>query len=191
MACGTGTVVEFGCGDGRLAEFFDPQKYYGWDINPAAIDAARQGQPRHTFGYQPREADIALAYTVLLHVPDPQLPAVVDLMQRHRVTHAFFVPTVVQGLLRVEGVENADLSAMELLMYGAAPIGDVLLSKAMKVFDCNFMHAYGMTEAAHQMCCNPLPPRAQKPGSVGVAAGPEVRIAHEANAKGELCCLQQ
>jgi acyl-CoA synthetase (AMP-forming)/AMP-acid ligase II len=37
-----------------------------------------------------------------------------------------------------------------------------------------------MTEAAHQMCSNPLPPRAQKPGAVGVPAGPEVRIADEA-----------
>jgi acyl-CoA synthetase (AMP-forming)/AMP-acid ligase II len=36
-----------------------------------------------------------------------------------------------------------------------------------------------MTEATHQMASNPLPPRAQKPGSVGIAAGPEVRIAHE------------
>jgi acyl-CoA synthetase (AMP-forming)/AMP-acid ligase II len=33
-----------------------------------------------------------------------------------------------------------------------------------------------MTEAAHQMASNPLPPRARKPGSVGVAAGPEVAI---------------
>ena len=32
-----------------------------------------------------------------------------------------------------------------------------------------------MTEAAHQMASNPLPPRARKPGSVGLAAGPEVR----------------
>lgn len=38
-----------------------------------------------------------------------------------------------------------------------------------------------MTEAAHQMTSNPLPPRAQKPGSVGVAAGPQVRIADEAS----------
>jgi long-chain acyl-CoA synthetase len=50
--------------------------------------------------------------------------------------------------LRVPGVENADLSSLELLMYGAAPIGDVLLSRAMEVLDCKFMHAYGMTEAA-------------------------------------------
>jgi acyl-CoA synthetase (AMP-forming)/AMP-acid ligase II len=33
-----------------------------------------------------------------------------------------------------------------------------------------------MTEASHQMASNPLPPRSRKPGSVGVAAGPEVAI---------------
>jgi long-subunit acyl-CoA synthetase (AMP-forming) len=37
------------------------------------------------------------------------------------------------------------------------------------------IEAYGMTEAAHQMASNPLPPRAQKPGSVGIAAGPRGR----------------
>ncbi|MEO0990252.1 MAG: AMP-binding protein, partial [Pseudomonadota bacterium] len=53
---------------------------------------------------------------------------------------------------------------------------------------------YGMTEAAHQMASNPLPPRAQKPGSVGIEAGPEVRIAHETENRligdhdtGEIC----
>jgi acyl-CoA synthetase (AMP-forming)/AMP-acid ligase II len=33
-----------------------------------------------------------------------------------------------------------------------------------------------MTEASHQMASNPLPPRPRKPGTVGVAAGPEVAI---------------
>ncbi|MCE8421308.1 AMP-binding protein, partial [Rhodovulum sulfidophilum] len=48
-------------------------------------------------------------------------------------------------------------------------------------FRAPVIEAYGMTEAAHQMTSNPLPPRAQKPGSVGVAAGPQVRIADEAS----------
>ena len=43
-------------------------------------------------------------------------------------------------------------------------------------FGCPVIEAYGMTEAAHQMASNPLPPRARKPGSVGVAAGPEMAI---------------
>jgi acyl-CoA synthetase (AMP-forming)/AMP-acid ligase II len=46
-------------------------------------------------------------------------------------------------------------------------------------FGAPVIEAYGMTEAAHQMASNPLPPREQKPGSVGVAAGPQVRVAHE------------
>jgi len=43
-------------------------------------------------------------------------------------------------------------------------------------FGCPVIEAYGMTEASHQMASNPLPPRARKPGSVGVPAGPSVAI---------------
>jgi acyl-CoA synthetase (AMP-forming)/AMP-acid ligase II len=38
------------------------------------------------------------------------------------------------------------------------------------------IEAYGMTEAAHQMASNALPPRPRKPGTVGPAAGPEIRV---------------
>lgn len=38
------------------------------------------------------------------------------------------------------------------------------------------IEAYGMTEAAHQMASNPLPPAARKPGTVGVATGTEIAI---------------
>ena len=41
------------------------------------------------------------------------------------------------------------------------------------------IEAYGMTEAAHQMTSNPLPPGQRKLGSVGMAAGPEVSIMDE------------
>ena len=41
------------------------------------------------------------------------------------------------------------------------------------------LEAYGMTEAAHQMASNPLPPKPHYPGSVGVAAGPEIAIVDE------------
>ena len=39
------------------------------------------------------------------------------------------------------------------------------------------IEAYGMTEAAHQVASNPLPPEARKPGSVGKAAGTQIAIA--------------
>jgi acyl-CoA synthetase (AMP-forming)/AMP-acid ligase II len=44
------------------------------------------------------------------------------------------------------------------------------------VFRAPVIESYGMTEASHQMASNPLPPRPRKPGTVGVAAGPEVAI---------------
>jgi acyl-CoA synthetase (AMP-forming)/AMP-acid ligase II len=46
-------------------------------------------------------------------------------------------------------------------------------------FQVPVIEAYGMTEAAHQMISNPLPPGQRKLGSVGMAAGPEVSIMDE------------
>src|SRR5262249_56361676 len=45
-----------------------------------------------------------------------------------------------------------------------------------RVYGVPVLETYGMTEAAHQMASNPLPPRAHKFGSVGVPAGPEIAI---------------
>jgi len=52
--------------------------------------------------------------------------------------------------------------------------------KAMEeTFNSPVIESYGMTEAAHQMASNPLPPKERKPGSVGIAAGPEISIMDE------------
>ena len=48
-----------------------------------------------------------------------------------------------------------------------------------ETFKAPVIEAYGMTEAAHQMASNPLPPRERKPGIVGIAAGPEVAVMDE------------
>lgn len=48
-----------------------------------------------------------------------------------------------------------------------------------RVFQVPVLEAYGMTEASHQMASNPLPPRARKPGSVGLPTGVEIRIMDE------------
>jgi long-chain acyl-CoA synthetase len=85
-------------------------------------------------------------HTVLMREVNPA--KAIELIEKHRVTHTFFVPTVVQALLNVPGVEAADLTSLELLMYGASPIGDVLLRRALSVLKCNFMQAYGMTESS-------------------------------------------
>jgi thioesterase domain-containing protein len=45
-----------------------------------------------------------------------------------------------------------------------------------KIFNVPVIESYGMTEAAHQITSNPLPPGKRKAGSVGIASGPEVAI---------------
>jgi acyl-CoA synthetase (AMP-forming)/AMP-acid ligase II len=47
-------------------------------------------------------------------------------------------------------------------------------------FGAPVLEAYAMTEASHQMCANPLPPAAHKPGSVGPGASVNVAIMDEA-----------
>lgn len=91
------------------------------------------------------------------------------------------VPTMHQTILARAG-RNADIIARNPLRFirsSSASLPAQVMVELSQTFSAPVIEAYGMTEAAHQMASNPLPPRAQKPGSVGVAAGPMVRIAHE------------
>lgn len=91
------------------------------------------------------------------------------------------VPTMHQTILARAG-RNAETIArvpLRFIRSSSASLPAQVMLELSATFNAPVIEAYGMTEAAHQMASNPLPPRAQKPGSVGVAAGPEVAIAHE------------
>lgn len=79
-----GKVFEFGCGYGRLAQFFDPSAYVGFDINRHAIEQAQKNLPRHVFGFEWQPADTFLAYTVLLHIPDDEIAEVIANAKKYR-----------------------------------------------------------------------------------------------------------
>ncbi|HVG47642.1 MAG TPA: AMP-binding protein, partial [Rubellimicrobium sp.] len=99
-----------------------------------------------------------------------------------RPTWTTAVPTMHQAIL-ARAPRNADAIAcipLRFIRSSSASLPAQVMQELSRTFGCPVIEAYGMTEAAHQMTSNPLPPRPQKPGSVGVAAGPEVRIAHEA-----------
>jgi len=80
----TGTVFEFGCGDGRLSPAFSHDSYTGYDINAAALDAARKNNPAHNYVTEWADADTFLAYTVLLHVPDDEIQAIIDKAKQYK-----------------------------------------------------------------------------------------------------------
>jgi len=88
------------------------------------------------------------------------------------------VPTMHQTIL-ARADRNAEIIArakLRLIRSSSASLPPQVMTELEKVFGAPVIESYGMTEAAHQMASNPLPPRARKPGSVGIAAGPEVAI---------------
>ena len=88
------------------------------------------------------------------------------------------VPTMHQAILaRARRNEEAVRgNRLRFIRSSSASLPTTVMASLEKVFDAPVIEAYAMTEAAHQMCSNPLPPAARKPGTVGSAAGPEVTI---------------
>ena len=88
------------------------------------------------------------------------------------------VPTMHQAILARAGRNAAVVadSALRFIRSSSASLPPQVMTALEETFGAPVIEAYAMTEAAHQMCSNPLPPEARKPGCVGPAAGPEVAI---------------
>jgi len=95
------------------------------------------------------------------------------------------VPTMHQAILaraaRNEGAARA--AALRFIRSSSASLPPRVMAELEAAFGAPVIEAYGMTEAAHQMASNPLPPRPRKAGSVGLPAGPEMAVMNE---RGEL-----
>ncbi|MET0188362.1 MAG: AMP-binding protein, partial [Pseudonocardia sediminis] len=85
-------------------------------------------------------------HTILVAAVDPA--DMLRLIERYRVTHSFLVPAVVQMLLSAPEIDRTDLSSLELIAYGGAPMTEALLRRAMDRLGCGFLGVYGMTETA-------------------------------------------
>jgi acyl-CoA synthetase (AMP-forming)/AMP-acid ligase II len=88
------------------------------------------------------------------------------------------VPTMHQAIL--DGAhacrEVIRRNPLRFIRSASAALPPPLAAALERCFDAPVIEAYGMTEAAHQIASNPLPPAVRKPKSVGVAAGPEVAV---------------
>ncbi|MCL1464884.1 AMP-binding protein [Argonema galeatum] len=92
------------------------------------------------------------------------------------------VPTMHQAIL-TRAKANQDIISRHQIRFirsSSAPLPPQVMVELEQVFNAPVIEAYGMTEASHQMTCNPLPPRVRKPGSVGIEAGPEIAIMDDA-----------
>jgi acyl-CoA synthetase (AMP-forming)/AMP-acid ligase II len=97
-------------------------------------------------------------------------------VREHRVTWYSGVPAMHQLLLARTRHKPSEAATLRFIRSCSAPLSPELIHKIEELFGVPFVEAYGMTEAAHQMTSNPLPPRHRKAGSVGVGAGIRISV---------------
>jgi non-ribosomal peptide synthetase component E (peptide arylation enzyme)/thioesterase domain-containing protein/aryl carrier-like protein len=86
------------------------------------------------------------------------------------------VPTMHQAVLARKPSASTSL---RFIRSSSAPLPARIHAELEEAFGVPVVEAYGMTEAAHQMASNPLPPRERKPGSVGLPTGVEIAVLGE------------
>jgi oxalate---CoA ligase len=108
-------------------------------------------------------------------------PRFFDWLADFRPTWYTAVPSMHQAILARAAANRNKIatSPLRLIRSSSSPLPPQVMADLEAAFDCPVIEAYGMTEAAHQIASNPLPPRTRKPGSVGPAAGPEIAIISE------------
>jgi len=92
------------------------------------------------------------------------------------------VPTMHQAIVgrASKNTEVIKANPLRFIRSSSSSLPPQVIRELEAAFGAPVIEAYGMTEAAHQMASNPLPPAARKPGTVGRAAGPEVAILDDA-----------
>ena len=138
--------------------------------------------------------------SIIVREMDPN--AVIQLIEKHKITHGFLVPAVLQFMLMMPSVKEADFSSLQLMVYGASPISLEVLTNSVETFKCDFMQVYGLTETTGATTLlpsedhDPKGPNAHRLRSCGVPApGVEIRIIDNATGKelparevGEIWC---
>ncbi|MBL6612716.1 MAG: long-chain fatty acid--CoA ligase [Reyranella sp.] len=90
-------------------------------------------------------------------VPAFNPETVLDVLERDRVTHLLLVPTMIQMLVDHPAMRRPrDLGALQTIIYGASPIAEAVLDRAMSALPgVGFVQAYGMTELSPLATINP------------------------------------
>lgn len=81
---------------------------------------------------------------VILEQADPG--EIIEAIEKYRVTKVFVVPAVLSLMLQHDLAATADFSSVKVVLYGASPIPEDVLERAIKTFKCPFVQLYGMTE---------------------------------------------
>ena len=76
-----------------------------------------------------------------------------EAIERLRPQALNLVPTMLQMLFQTPGIDEADLSSVETIVYGASPMPRPVLERALARWGPVFVQYYGQTEAPLAICC--------------------------------------
>jgi acyl-CoA synthetase (AMP-forming)/AMP-acid ligase II len=136
----------------------------------------------HIYGMQVLMNAGLHAGATVVTLPRFDLEQFLDCIQTHRVTRAYVVPPIVLALAKHPLVERYDLSSVEVLLSGAAPLGADLATEAAGRIGCEVLQGYGLTETAP---VTHFTPRGHyRPGTVGMLVpNTEMRIVDPGSGK--------
>jgi acyl-CoA synthetase (AMP-forming)/AMP-acid ligase II len=72
--------------------------------------------------------------------------AVLDAIERERITVTHMAPTMIQSLLDSPHIGSTDTSSLRMIVYAAAPMPITVLKRGLDVFGPVFQHQFGQTE---------------------------------------------
>jgi acyl-CoA synthetase (AMP-forming)/AMP-acid ligase II len=111
---------------------------------------------------------VAGAENHLLPQWDPE--TALSVMDEHSVTYVFLIPTMVIDLLRFDGLDEYDLSALETIGVGGSPMPKERIEAVEETFDVTLLEGYGMTETTPLAAINCPDQEVYKAGSIGPVA---------------------
>jgi len=129
----------------------------------------------HIYGMQVLMNAGLRAGATIVTLPRFDLEQFLSVHQEYGVTRSFVAPPIVVALAKHPLVDSYDMSKLEQVFSGAAPLSAELALEAGRRLDCEVVQGYGMTELSP--VSHLTPPGEFKPGSVGVTApNTELRI---------------
>ncbi len=97
-------------------------------------------------------------------------------VSEHHATWLNLVPAMITVLAGQDGPPAATRARIRFARSASAPLAPAAMSRFEDRCGISVLETYGMTEAASQICANPLAPGSRRPGSVGRPVGVELRV---------------
>ncbi|KAI9298839.1 acetyl-CoA synthetase-like protein [Neoconidiobolus thromboides FSU 785] len=102
----------------------------------------------HCYGIQILLLTAIHSFETVIVIKKFELKKLLQSIQTHKITSLFLAPPVILALAKDPIVDNYDLTSVEFIFSGAAPLPIEVSNLAGTRFKCHMFQGYGMTEAS-------------------------------------------